>query len=127
MSAGRLEHVNVTVRDPQAVADTLVDLFGWHIRWSGAAMNGAGHTIHVGTDDSYVAIYSQGGAGEVGDTYATPGAMNHIGIVVEDLGAADTRVSAAGFKPHKHADYEPGRRFYFDGPDGIEIEVVSYA
>ncbi|MEC7669548.1 MAG: VOC family protein, partial [Pseudomonadota bacterium] len=29
--------------------------------------------------------------------------------------------------PHNHADYEPGKRFYFDTPDGIEIEVVSYA
>ena len=24
-------------------------------------------------------------------------------------------------------DYEPGRRFYFFDPDGIEYEVVSYS
>jgi hypothetical protein len=36
-------------------------------------------------------------------------------------------VKAAGYTPFNHGDYEPGRRFYFDGPDNIEIEVVSYA
>ena len=32
---------------------------------------------------------------------------------------------AAGFEPHSHADYEPGRRFYFRDHDSIEWEVVS--
>lgn len=36
-------------------------------------------------------------------------------------------VAANGFAPHKHQDYEPGKRFYFNGPDGVEYEVVSYA
>ena len=35
-------------------------------------------------------------------------------------------VVEAGFKPINHADYEPGRRFYFHDHDGIEYEVVSY-
>ena len=35
-------------------------------------------------------------------------------------------VVAAGLTPFSHADYEPGRRFYFLDPDGIEYEVVSY-
>lgn len=126
MSAGMLEHVNVTVRDPQSVANILMDLFGWHIRWQGDAMSGAGKTIHVGTDAAYVAVYSQGGDDTVGNTYKTPGALNHIGIVVDDLDATEAKVTAAGFTPHNHGDYEPGRRFYFGGPDGIEIEVVSY-
>lgn len=126
MAMGMLEHVNVTVRDPKSVAQTLMDLFDWHIRWQGDAMAGAGKTIHVGTEDSYLAIYSQGGEGKMGSTYQTPGALNHIGIVVDDLDATEDRVKAAGFVPHNHGDYEPGRRFYFDGPDGIEIEVVAY-
>jgi hypothetical protein len=29
-------------------------LFDWHIRWRGPAQNG-GHTIHVGTNEHYVA------------------------------------------------------------------------
>ncbi len=62
----------------------------------------------------------------MGDSYTAPGALNHVGVVVEDLEATEARVVAAGFKPHSHADYEPGRRFYFDDADGIEFEVVSY-
>jgi catechol 2,3-dioxygenase-like lactoylglutathione lyase family enzyme len=53
--------------------------------------------------------------------------LNHVGVVVEDLDATEAKVRAAGFAPHSHADYEPGRRFYFHDRDGIEFEVVSYA
>ena len=34
---------------------------------------------------------------------------------------------ADGLTPFSHGDYEPGRRFYFLDPDGVEYEVVSYA
>ncbi|MGJ8556368.1 MAG: VOC family protein, partial [Sulfitobacter geojensis] len=30
------------------------------------------------------------------------------------------------FKTSNHADYEPGRRFYFHDTDGVEFEVVQY-
>jgi len=46
--------------------------------------------------------------------------------VVDDLDAVETRVKDAGFATHSHADYEPGRRFYFNDADNIEIEVVTY-
>ncbi|WP_179378885.1 VOC family protein [Jannaschia marina] len=123
-----LEHANITVRDADAFADTLCTLFDWRVRWSGAVLGGAGRSVHVGSDDSYLALYTpKAGAGQGGDTYVTRGGLNHVGIVVDDLDAAEARVSAAGFVPVNHADYEPGRRFYFDGPEGIEIEVVAYA
>ena len=125
MANGRLEHVNVTVTDPDNVAQVLVDLFDWHVRWSGDAMQ-VGRTVHVGTDDAYVALYSQKGTERMGNTYKTPGGLNHIGVVVDDIDATESKVKSAGFTPHNHGDYEPGRRFYFDGPDGIEIEVVAY-
>ncbi|PIV74531.1 MAG: glyoxalase [Rhodobacteraceae bacterium CG17_big_fil_post_rev_8_21_14_2_50_65_11] len=126
MSAGFLEHVNMTVSDPDEMAGLLVDLFGWHIRWQGEG-KGGGRSIHVGNDTSYVVAYSQGGQMKASDSYRTPGGLNHIGVVVEDLDAVEAKVKAAGYTPVSHADYEPGRRFYFDGPDDIEIEVVSYA
>ena len=46
---------------------------------------------------------------------------------VDDLDAAEAVVKAAGLEPFNHADYEPGRRFYFFDWDGIEFEMVSYA
>ncbi len=125
-----LEHVNVTVPDPEATAAMLGRLFGWQVRWQGAAING-GHAVHVGTGDQYVALYTgPGGAGRqlpAQDTYRQIGGLNHIAVVVGDLDAAEALVRAEGLEPHSHADYEPGRRFYFRDPDGVEYEVVSYA
>ena len=128
MTEAFLEHANVTVSDPQRTAKELSDLFGWHVRWEGESKMG-GYTVHVGGDESYLAIYSLGNgkAGKADDTYSTIGGLNHLGIVVDDLDAAEGRVKAAGYQTHNHGDYEPGRRFYFDNSDGIEIEVVSYA
>ena len=124
MSALRLEHVNVTVSDPERVAALLEDLFDWRIRWRGAAASG-GHTIHVGADAFYVALYRppNGAATQFGKGQP----LNHIGVEVDDLDATEARVVAAGLKPFSHGDYHPGRRFYFLDPDGIEYEVVSYA
>ena len=126
-----LEHVNITVVDPKATASLLRDLFGWQIRWEGESMNGAGYTIHVGTDGSYVALYSgsdpTGTVPNPGSNYQTRGAMNHIGVVVDDLDAVEAVVRENSLKPHSHADYEPGRRFYFYEENGVEIEVVSYS
>lgn len=125
MSQGFVEHVNITVRDSEASARLLADLFGWQIRWRGEAMNN-GHTVHVGTDTSYVALYSPAAGSQVDAPFTKGLPMNHIGIVVPDLDATESRVIAAGLQPFSHADYAPGRRFYFFDRDGIEYEVVSY-
>ncbi len=122
MSIATLEHVNVTVSDPRRTAELLCTLFGWHIRWHGPARDG-GTTFHVGTDDSYVAVYSWPGF----DPALGNGRLNHIAVAVDDLEAAERRVADAGYTPHSHGDYEPGRRFYFDDHDGIEYEIVSYS
>lgn len=123
-----LEHVNLTVSNPAATAAWLQDVFGWRVRWEGAAMNGLGHTYHVGDDDTYVALYSPASPKANPETnYDTVGGLNHVAVVTDDLEAVEERVKAAGFDAHSHANYEPGRRFYFHDGDGIEYEVVSYA
>ena len=121
----RIEHVNVTVRDPERAARLMQDLFGWRVRWRGPALLG-GRTVHVGSDDHYLALYTLHGEGYGDDTFAKGRPLNHIGVEVEDIEAVEARVIAAGLEPYNHADYEPGRRFYFNDPDGIEYEVVSY-
>jgi catechol 2,3-dioxygenase-like lactoylglutathione lyase family enzyme len=123
----RLEHANVTVEDPDATAALLGRLFGWRVRWAGTGM-GTGRSVHVGGEDSYVALFSYGDARAGRDeSYRTIGGLNHLAVVVEDLDATEARVRGEGLQPMNHADYEPGRRFYFHLPDGIEFEVVSYA
>lgn len=127
MTTAQLEHVNVTVSDPARTAERLCALFDWKVRWSGPA-KGGGQTFHVGSDESYVAVYSLGAprAAER-ESYLTRGGLNHIGVVVGDLDATERRILDAGYKTHSHGDYEPGRRFYFHDDDGIEFEVLSYA
>ena len=122
----RLEHANYTVADPDETAAWMCEVFGWHIRWSGAAMQ-SGRTVHVGDDNSYVALYTPGAPKKANeDNYSTIGGLNHIAVVTDDIKAMETKVKAAGFTPQNHADYEPGLRFYFYDGDGIEYEVVSY-
>lgn len=123
VEAAALEHVNVTTTSARETAQLMVEVFGWRIRWEGPAKLG-GHSIHVGTDGSYVALYTPpedlkkaGGEGQ----------PNHVGVLVKDLDATETKVRAAGYQPYAHADYEPGRRFYFREKGGVEIEVVSYS
>lgn len=126
MTYSRLEHVNLTVSDPQATASLLEQIFGWHTRWQGEAIHD-GFTVHVGGEESYVALYTrETPAQETTQSYDRLHGLNHLGVVVDDLDAVEKRVIAAGLKPRSHADYEPGRRFYFDEPDGLEFEVVEY-
>lgn len=122
----RLEHANYSVSNPVATAAWMQNLFGWHIRWQGDAISG-GQTIHVGSDDTYLALYApEGGTSGVSVRYAHAGSLNHIAVVVDDLDATEAKIKAHGFNIHSHQDYEPGRRFYFKDTDGIEYEVVQY-
>ena len=126
MRSAFIEHVNLTVSDPERSAKLFGDLFGWRVRWQGPAQGG-GRSIHVGTDDAYIAVY--GGDGPAKGNFAwTKGApLNHVAIQVEDLDEVERRVAQAGLAPFGHGDYDPGRRFYFFDWDGIEFEIVSYA
>ena len=126
MPFARLEHVNLTVSDPDAVAGLLVQLLGWRVRWSGPSMNG-GRSVHVGGDHDYVALYSPRGATDAAvDSYGTRLGLNHLGVVVDDLDAAGSRARELGLEPYEFGDYEPGRRFYVRTPEGLELELVQY-
>lgn len=126
MRSTKLEHVNVTVTDPEATAALLAPLFGWRVRWSGPSRMG-GRTVHLGSDDSYLALWTPGdpAAFDPRGSHAA-GGLSHVGVEVDDLEAVEARVRAAGLEPSGHDNYDPGRRFYFRDRDGIEYEVVSY-
>jgi hypothetical protein len=101
-------------------------VFDLQILWQGETVDN-GYTIHIGNADSYFAIYKPGlKIIPYQRCYSMSGHVNHIGIVVDDLDEIERRVKSIGFEPHIHADYEPGRRFYFYDDTGLEIEVVSY-
>jgi catechol 2,3-dioxygenase-like lactoylglutathione lyase family enzyme len=122
----QLEHTNYTVSDPAKTAAWMTELFGWRIRWQGAAKDG-GYTIHVGTEDRYLALYAPHAPLDAKtSSYTTVAGLNHLAVVVDDIDAAEAAIKAKGFRTGNHADYEPGRRFYFHDEDGIEYEVVQY-
>jgi len=122
MPHGTIEHANLTVSDIERSSKLFQDLLGWRERWRGAAMNG-GETIHVGDERAYLALYTDR---QPHARFAKGAPLNHVGVVVDDLATAEQVVLDAGLETFNHADYEPGRRFYFFDWDGIEFEVVSY-
>ena len=127
MTESRVEHINITVKDVMQTAKMLEELFGWKIRWQGDAIYG-GYSVHVGGTDSYVALYAHPEPLKAAvDSYTSVNGLNHLGIVVDDLERTETKVKKAGFEARSHADYEPGKRFYFQDKQGLEIEVISYA
>lgn len=122
----QLEHANYTVTDAAATAAWMCAVFGWHIRWEGGSIHD-GHSIHVGTDDTYLALYQHPEKlAPAPDTYTRLGGLNHLAVVVDDLDATERAVIAQGLEVGDHHDYEPGRRFYFHDHDGVGYEVVQY-
>jgi catechol 2,3-dioxygenase-like lactoylglutathione lyase family enzyme len=123
MPTARLEHVNISVANAERTANFLEKLTGWHRRWEGPAANG-GFTIHLGDETAYLAIYTNH---SVHGAFSKGAPLNHIGIAVKNLNAAEAAVQAEGLTPFNRTEYKPGpRSFYFKDADGIEFEVVSY-
>lgn len=91
MAAPRIEHVNVTVTDPDRAARLMEALFGWQVRWHGAARDG-GHTIHVGSAEHYIALYTGHGVAYTRDDFAKGRPLNHIGVAVDDLDGIEYEV-----------------------------------
>jgi hypothetical protein len=122
-----LEHLNISVSDAKNTAQVLCRLFDWQIRWSGTNSDNQ-FSCHVGTAQSYLALYTPLNSVEGHDIpYQSIGRMNHVGVVVDDISEIKKRVEDEGLVVHHEADYEPGRRFYFNLDDAIEVEVVSYS
>ena len=120
-----LEHTNLTVKDPDQLAALFVRLFDWKIRWSGDALDN-GRTIHVGNEDLYLALYTHDNViDNRARNHLAINNINHLGIVVSDIDAVESKVKEEGYEPINHADYDPGRRFYFL-IDKLEIEIIAY-
>lgn len=123
MSQARIEHVNLTVSDLDRSIGLFETLCGWHVR-ARDVHSVRGEFAHVGASDTYLALWSDG-EDYSGQQKGKP--LNHVGIEVDDLDAAERVVRDTGLKTFSHGQYDPGpRSFYFFDWDGIEFEVVSY-
>ena len=107
MKPAKFEHVNVTVADPDRTAAMLAQLFGWHVRWKGPSKSD-GYTVHVGTDEDYIALYALPDQDKAPrESYFITGAVNHFGILVDDLAAAEPE---HGEKSHARHDVDQRRK-----------------
>jgi len=120
-----LEHVNMSVADLDHTIDFYGKLLGLKVRWRGTTSDGL-PAAHVGDERHYLALFEVGDAARKPDDYGLLG-LNHFGFVVDDLEACRTKLGELGAEVRDAMDYEPGRRLYFDDPNGVEVELVEYS
>jgi len=79
------------------------------------------HWLHVGTDDTYIAL------NESSDISSALGTLNHLGFVVQDVDALAERMREAGYREGASELAHPHRkrRYFFDTED-TEWEFVEY-
>ena len=93
--------------DVERISESGEDLNGW---------------AHIGNSTCYIALTERAGAESMKD-------LRHIGVVVDDVEALMSRLSAAGYEPADDSalDSHPHRRrvYYIDG-NGLDWEFIEY-
>lgn len=122
-----LEHLNISVINPDKTAKLLCDFLNWTIRWSGDSMDD-GYTVHVGSSASYLALYTKKDMRKRrAHNHSYNHNLNHICVVVDKLELYQKKAVKLGLKPFNFRDYGPCQSFYVIEDDGLEIEVTCYA
>src|SRR3546814_17302275 len=102
-----IEHVNLTVSDPDRTAGILSAIFGWHERWRGPARDG-GHTIHLGSDAAYIALYTGPDGEHAAPRYPKGARSDERRVGEECVGTCRTRWSHyQSTKKHKKTHIQP--------------------
>lgn len=126
----RLEHANLTVRDVDASVRFLQTAFPeFVVRGEGGDFMGRDRWVHVGTDDTYVAlVQSREEPSERSEPYDGRPRTNHLGYEVDDVGALRRRMLEAGYRESTVPNGHPHRRrVYFLDDEGNDWEFVQYA
>ena len=123
-----IEHVNLTVSDPERSAALMARIFGWHERWRGPARDG-GMSIHVGSDEAYVALYTGPDGLHANTHFAKGEPLNHVGIQVDDLDATLGRVGEHGGRSVSDTFEDPavGRMAVVADPSGATFGLIQPA
>jgi catechol 2,3-dioxygenase-like lactoylglutathione lyase family enzyme len=124
----RLDHANLSVRDPEAMLRFLAAAFpDFRVRGRGADC--AGHAwLHVGNDEVYLALLpATREPREPFAPYAGSPGLNHLGFEVDDADALRARMLAAGYEDSSVRNAHPWRkRVYFHDDEGNDWEFVQY-
>ncbi len=115
-----LEHANLNVRSIDDMSRFLATAFP-EFRVRGSGVNNGTRWVHIGTDDTYIAL------NETDESDIGSGTLNHLGFAVDDVDSLASRMKAAGYRegfvapPHPHR-----KRRYFHDADDLEWEFVEY-
>lgn len=123
--AARLEHANISVGNIDEAIRFITAAFPEF------AIRGRGEVdgrpwVHIGTASSYLALNEYDGELPAAKDFDS-GPLNHLGFVIDDAAALESRMNAAGYRegfvapPHKYRI-----RKYFLDADDVEWEFVQY-
>ena len=120
-----LEHNNITVNNlDEAVKFIQTAMPEFRIR--GGGEDNRRRWLHIGTDDSYLALNESFDKKRGSDDYLSFG-FNHMGFVVADAKAVGKRLSEAGYERSYPLTEQKHRiRDYFKDADGNEYEFIEY-
>ena len=120
-----LEHANITVNDLQEAIRFFQSAFPhFKIRGGGNDMR---EWIHLGDDDTYIAINQAKQSGLKADKNYDKIGINHLGFVVQNVEEIANNLLSNGYKRDFPKEVEQFRiRDYFADADGNQYEFVQY-
>lgn len=120
-----LEHANITVNDLQEAIKFFQTAFPhFKIRGGGNDMR---EWIHLGDDDTYIAINQAKQSDLKADKNYDSIGINHLGFVVQDVEEIANNLLSKGYKRDYPKQVEQFRiRDYFADADGNQYEFVQY-
>ena len=125
--AAVLEHSNIHVKDVDGMIGFLRTAFPEFVIRHDAVDDDGKRWVHIGTDDTYIALYEATTDLEPHKPYSGNPGMNHLAYVVDDVDALRDRLLAAGYTDSTVPNDHPHRkRIYFYDPEGTDWEFVQY-
>ena len=125
----RLEHANICVKDIDSMIGFLETAFpDFRVRGKGVSQDGTIKWLHIGTDDTYIAL-QQADKNAVSDWTPNSGkpGVNHLAYEVDEIDSLRNRLISKGFKELAVVDSHPHRkRAYFNDPEGNDWEFIQY-
>ncbi len=120
-----LEHANITVNDPKEAIKFFQTAFP-HFKIRGGG-NGMREWIHLGDDDTYIAINQAKQSDLKADKNYDKIGINHLGFVVQNVEKIANNLLSNGYKRDFPKEVEQFRiRDYFADADGNQYEFVQY-
>ena len=120
-----LEHANITVNDLQEAVNFFQTAFP-HFKIRGGG-NGMREWVHLGDDDTYLAINQAKQSDLKADKNYDKIGINHIGFVVQNVEEIASNLLNNGYKRDFPKEVEQFRiRDYFADADGNQYEFVQY-